>query len=94
MSYPEDAASENELDPDDRELPDPADMDPDEGDDPELVETTVCPHCGKRIYEETQQCPQCHNYVTFEEAPARKPPWFLIAVAVCLLIVLLVWAMR
>lgn len=85
---------DDDLEPDDRELPDPADMDPDDDSGTEIVDTTLCPHCGKRLYESAQVCPQCHNYITFEDAPSPKPPWLIITVAVCLLIVLLVWAWR
>lgn len=78
----------------DRELPDEADMDQDDDDEAELIETALCPHCGKRLYESSQICPQCHNYVSFEEVSTQNPPWLIIAAGICLLIVLLYWVLR
>lgn len=71
---------------DDRELPDEADMDPDEDE-----ETQPCPYCGKPVYEQAQVCPHCRSYIALDEAPGRKPLWLIVAVIVCVLIVLLIW---
>ena len=72
---------------DEHELPDEADRD--EHDDP--VETP-CPYCGAAVSELAEVCPRCGNYISSEDAPpARKPKWFLIGLALCLIVVLVFW---
>ena len=84
----------DDLDPDDREYPDAADMDPDDG--IEIVDTHPCPHCGKTLYDEASICPQCGNFITYqsaENAPRRTPWWMIIAALICLLIILWFWVL-
>lgn len=53
------------------------DWDNDEGEEP----TITFPYCKRPIHEESQRCPHCGNYITEEEAPpARKPWWIIIGV--------------
>lgn len=47
--------------------------------------TIPCPDCGREIYEDAQRCPACGRYISAEDAPpARKPWWILVGVAACL----------
>lgn len=47
-----------------------------------------CPQCGEEIPEDAPRCPYCENYVTSEDAPARrKPLWIIVGVILCLYIV-------
>ena len=47
-----------------------------------------CPYCGREIPQDTPRCPYCENYVSAEDAPAkRKPLWIIVGVIVCLYIV-------
>lgn len=80
---------EDETEPDDRELPDEADMDQDD----DIGDTRPCPYCGKPISELAEVCPHCRSYISLEDAPSRKPLWIIIGVVVCLVIILLVWAL-
>ena len=58
---------------------------PDAGDD----DTVPCPYCRRPIHEDAQRCPYCEQYISEEDAPGgRKPWWILLAVAVCLAVVL------
>lgn len=61
------------------------------GDDPDEEEPTVpCPHCRQEVHEDAQRCPHCELYITDEDAPPVRKPWWLIAgVIVCLYIVYL-----
>lgn len=65
----------------------------DEGDeeveDADEDETTVpCPYCRQQIYEDAQRCPNCERYISAEESPSyRKPWWVLVGVAICLYVV-------
>ena len=57
----------------------------DDSDDESLIE---CPHCGEEIYEDAQRCPECGQYLSEEDAPpARKPWWIVITAIVCLYLV-------
>jgi hypothetical protein len=47
-----------------------------------------CPQCGRRILEESERCPYCEHYISKEDAPAsRKPWWIWLGVAACLYVV-------
>ena len=67
--------------------------DPDEPDD-DLDETMPCPHCGDPVYEEAERCPSCGHYLSREDAPWRRPPWWLLVGVVLGLIVVLGWVLR
>lgn len=58
-------------------------------DDSDAEELTVpCPYCDRQIPEDVVRCPYCENYISDEEAPpARKPWWIIIGALVCLYIV-------
>ena len=85
--YRDDDIDEDDDDADvDREGPDPSEMD--SSDDPDL---DVCPHCRKLISEDAERCHHCGMYLSAEDAPLSKPAWFVIAVVLALLVVLLVW---
>lgn len=69
-----------EADPDD---PDPSDMDDEEtGDEPAVV---PCPYCGEEISEDAEVCPQCRSFISAEDAPPARKPWYVVAGAVALL---------
>ena len=50
----------------------PEDWGADRDDD---VEELACPSCGASVYEETQQCPHCGDWITPLAASARTPTW-------------------
>jgi hypothetical protein len=56
------------------------------GDDDDV--TIPCPHCGREIHEEAERCPHCEKYLSDEDSPpTRKPWWIYLGVAVCLYLV-------
>jgi hypothetical protein len=66
---------------------DELDEDFDDADDDEP--TVPCPYCRREIHEDAQRCPYCERYISAEDAPAgRKPWWILVGVVLCLLMVL------
>ena len=71
----------DEPDEDEDEEPD---WEPDEDhydpDDPETyphglydddgLPTVPCPHCGEEVFEDSERCPECGQYISKEDAPA------------------------
>ena len=39
--------------------------------------TIPCPYCRTQIHEDSQRCPHCENYVSQEDAPSPRRPWWL-----------------
>ena len=52
--------------------------DDDLGDDSES-EALPCPSCHQLVYEDTEQCPHCGDWITPLAAHARKPVWIRVA---------------
>jgi len=58
---------------------------PDFGDDEPMI---PCPHCGVDIHDESERCPHCGQYLSKDDAPyVRKPWWVIVGVMVCLYVV-------
>jgi hypothetical protein len=65
------------------------DWDDDEsnGYDDDSEPTIPCPYCRHEIHEDAQRCPYCERYISDEDAPpARKPWWIVIGAVICLYI--------
>jgi hypothetical protein len=63
------------------------DIDEDYADDDDEP-TVPCPYCNREIHEDSQRCPYCEHYISAEDAPARRKPWWIVAgVILCLYIV-------
>jgi hypothetical protein len=70
-------------DPED-EWDDDEDWDAEENDEP----TVECPYCGGEVHEDCQRCPHCEKYISEEDAPpARKPWWIVVGAIACLYVV-------
>ncbi len=74
----------NWIDDDHDWEPDESDRSEDQWDDGE-VEELSCPSCGGSVYEETQQCPHCGDWITPLAASARTPKWIRIVGAILVL---------
>ena len=77
---------EDELD--DRELPDPSDMDQDD-----YTLMSRCPNCKKMIDEQSEMCPKCGYFISQEDAPRKVPVWIILG-AVLMLVAMLMWIFR
>jgi hypothetical protein len=60
-----------------------------DGDDEEP--TSPCPYCRREIHEQSPRCPYCGQYISREDAPASRKPWWLIAGVVLCLFVVYLW---
>jgi hypothetical protein len=58
-------------------------------DDPEAI--TPCPYCRQEIHKESVRCPYCERYLSEEDAPPSRKPWWLIAGVVACLYVVYRW---
>ena len=73
----------------DRDAPDAFDADDEDDGDDEETETVPCPYCRRQVPEGVAMCPYCRSFISFEDAPRRRPWWLVAGVIVCLLIVVL-----
>lgn len=55
--------------------------------------TVPCPYCRREIHEESQRCPYCGQYISREDAPPARKPWWLIAGVVLCLFVVYLWVL-
>jgi predicted nucleic acid-binding Zn ribbon protein len=56
--------------------------------------TIACPYCRAEIHEDAQRCPECGHYISEEDQPAQRRPWWIVVgVVVCLALVYL-WITR
>ncbi len=55
------------------------DFDDDEVDENLDDEPTIpCPYCGKEIHEDAPRCPHCERYISNEDAPPPRKPWWML----------------
>jgi hypothetical protein len=53
--------------------------------------TVPCPHCRRQIHEDAPRCPYCTHYISAEDAPPRRKPWWVVAGALACLYVVYRW---
>lgn len=60
----------------------------DDAEDDDSGETMPCPHCFGTIYDDSERCPHCGEYLSREDEPRPPPPWWVIlGIGICLVIV-------
>ena len=61
-------------------------------DDDEANEPTVpCPYCRAEIHEDAQRCPECGQYISAEDRPAARQPWWIVVGAIALMYIVYRW---
>lgn len=56
-----------------------------EWEDQEDEPTVPCPYCHRDIYEDSVRCPHCGEYISEEDSPpGRKPWWVIVGVLLCM----------
>lgn len=50
----------------------------DEAEEDEEEPTIPCPYCRRQIHEDSPRCPHCEQYVSAEDAPPGRKPWWII----------------
>lgn len=48
-----------------------------------------CPFCGEMMLEAAEHCPSCDRWITSETAPPRRHPWWIIAIVLLLIAIML-----
>ncbi len=56
--------------------------------------TVPCLYCRREIHEESQRCPYCEQYISREDAPPSRLPWWLFAGVILCLLVFCLWIIR
>lgn len=54
-------------------------------------DTEPCPYCGADVYEDAERCPSCGNYLSDEDAPPRRKPWWIYVCALACLYAVYRW---
>lgn len=54
------------------------DWDDDEPVDEDDDGLAPCPYCGREILEDSVRCPGCGSYISREDAPDRRKPWWIL----------------
>ncbi len=62
-----------------------------DGGDEEESATIPCPYCHRQIHEDSERCPYCENYLSREDAPPSRKPWWLILGAIACLYAVYRW---
>lgn len=70
---------------------DEVDNDLDEGDQDDEDETIPCPHCGQGVYEDAEWCPHCEKYLSQEDAPSKRKPWWIVGGVILCFLILYRW---
>jgi hypothetical protein len=70
-----------------------ADFD-DHGSDSDETYTVPCPYCRRPIPEDTPRCPYCANYISAEDVPPSRKPWWIVVGALAVLVVVYFWITR
>jgi predicted nucleic acid-binding Zn ribbon protein len=63
----------------------------DEGDG--IADTIACPYCQEDIYEDSQRCPHCENYISGEVSKRTSHPSWVVITAWILVAVFLYFAL-
>ncbi len=66
----------------------------DDADEDSETELLVCPQCGKSVYEETQQCPHCGDWIvpTYKNAHTKRG-WLIAIVLLLVFAILMVYVL-
>lgn len=65
--------------------------------DEESENTLTCPSCGKEVWAEADQCPECGNWFANEvwsNAEGQLPAWVVILIIVLLVVAMAILASR
>ena len=79
------------MDDFDDDFDDDDDIDDDDVEDDDEEPTIACLYCRREIHEDAQRCPYCEKYISAEDSPPSRKPWWIIIGVIACLYVLLRW---
>lgn len=53
--------------------------------------TIACPHCQEAIHSQSEQCPHCGFYISEEDVPPSRRPWWIVLGAILCLFAVYLW---
>ncbi len=53
--------------------------------------TVPCPYCRREMFEDSVQCPHCGQYISAEDSPPIRKPWWIVIGALLCLAAIWVW---
>ncbi len=59
---------------------------PEDDADDDSTEELPCPACGELVYEETEKCPHCGDWINPRRPAARHRPWVWVTALIMLVI--------
>jgi hypothetical protein len=57
------------------------------GDEP----TVPCPYCRRAVFADSPRCPHCGQYISAEDSPPGRQPWWIILGVLLCLAAIWVW---
>jgi hypothetical protein len=73
---------------------DESDEDGEFGGADEETAMVACPYCRRSIPEDTPRCPYCENYISAEDTPPSRKPWWIVLGALAVAFVVYLWVTR
>ncbi len=74
-----------------RRVVDDEDWDDGSDDSDDELATVPCPHCRRLIPEDTPRCPYCENYISDEDSPPMRKPWWIVIGTLLVLYIVFRW---
>jgi predicted RNA-binding Zn-ribbon protein involved in translation (DUF1610 family) len=83
----------DDYDPDDRDAPQPMDLDGQGGDEGEDDELIACSNCGWMLHEDAAVCPKCGEWIIDESLAQRRSRGWIwpLGIVFLVIVILVMW---
>ena len=45
-----------------------------------------CPYCGATMLEDAEYCPKCDRWITNDDLPAKRLPWWIVVIVMAVIV--------